>query len=156
MDRINTPPHTGLNPGKYQPRKQSRPEPTTPAPEQDRISVSIDARVKLGKDNRPEVVLEGVEVDGLDVSSQVDANMQGRRAGLRDQITRAVADAVAKQVAEAIVPVLEDKLESALEAEGLPAGLADDLAREAVPEIAGIIARRLAEEAKVSYKWSLF
>ena len=45
-----------------------------------------------------------------------------------------------------------DQLEDALKQEGLPEGLADDLARQTVPELAKIIAAKLAEQVKVSYK----
>lgn len=149
-----TPPTTGPLRTAPAPAPAASPGPTAPtAPkrEPDAVSISIDARVKLGDDNKPEVVLEDVEVNGLDVSTQVEKNMKGRRKGLRDQVTEQVVKAIAEQVAHAITPVLSEKLESALRQEGLPAGMAGDLARQAVPEIAKIVAAQLAKEVKVSY-----
>jgi hypothetical protein len=139
----------------------SAPVEATPGPaqapqEQDRIQISVDARVKLGADKKPEVVLEDVEVNGIDVNSQVERNMAGRRSGLRERVTAQVAKAIADQVALALVPVLEDKLEGALTAEGLPPSLSDELAKKTVPELSRLIAQHLAEQAaaqaKISYK----
>lgn len=137
----------------------SQPVEATPGPTpaaQDRIQISVDARVKLGEDKKPEVVLEDVEVNGIDVSSQVERNMAGRRSGLRERVTAQVAKAIADQVAQALVPVLEDKLEGALVAEGLPPSLSDELAKKTVPELSRLIAQHLAEQAaaqaKISYK----
>jgi hypothetical protein len=120
----------------------------------DAINISVDARVRLNKENKPEVVLDGVVVDGVDAKAQaeVEKNMKGRRPGLRQQVTQAVVEQIAAQVAQAIAPTLEQKLEEALVAEHLPAGLADDLARQTIPELAKIVAAKIAENAKVSYK----
>jgi hypothetical protein len=131
---------------------EAAPAPSSPTQPTDAIKISVDARVKLGEDKKPKVVLEDVEVDGVDVGTQVDANMKGRRKGLRDQVTQAVVKAVAEQVATAIAPMLEQKLEDALKQEQLPPSLAHDLADQTVPELSKIVARRLAEQVKVSYK----
>ena len=153
MPRVDRPqPPTGpLKKGA--PAGASQTAPLGPKPVPDAIAISIDARVRLGKDNKPEIVLEGVEVDGADVqaSAEVEKNMQGRRKGLREQVTAQVVQAIAEQVAKAVAPTLEHELEAALRAENLPADLADDLARQTVPEIAKIIAAKIAEKVKVSY-----
>lgn len=127
--------------------------PLAPKPARDAIAISVDARVRLGKDNKPEIVLDGVAVDGAEVTAQaeVEKNMQGRRAGVRAQVTKQVVQAIAEQVAKAIVPTLEQELSSALAAEHLPASMASDLARQAVPEIAKVVAAKIAEQVKVSY-----
>jgi hypothetical protein len=117
----------------------------------DRIKLSVDATVKLDDQHHPTVVLDDVEVDGVDVKNQVDHNMAGRRQGLRAQVTQKVVEAIAAQVATAITPVLEEKLETALTEQHLPPGLAHDLAVQTVPELAKIVAAKLAEQAKVSY-----
>lgn len=118
----------------------------------DAINISVDARVRLGKDNKPELVLEDLTVTGADVqaAAAVESNMAGRRAGVRQQITRAVVLQIAEQVAAAIVPVLAEKLEAALVAEHLPASLAADLAKQAVPEIARVVAAQIAQKVTIT------
>lgn len=131
-----------------------RTAPLGPKSPSDAINISVDARVRLGKDDKPEVVVDGLTVDGVDAQAQaaVEKNMAGRRKGLREQITAQVVQQIAQQVALAVVPTLESELGSALAAEHLPASLAADLARQAAPEIAKIVAERIAEQVKLPMK----
>lgn len=147
-----TPPPTG-------PLKKPQPAagapktaPLAPKSARDAIAISVDARVRLNKENKPEVVLEGVAVDGVDAKAQaeVEKNMKGRGKGVRDQVTQQVVKAISEQVAIAVMPKLEHELGQALEAEHLPASLAADLARQVTPEIAKIVAAKIAEQVKIT------
>lgn len=128
--------------------------PLGPKAPSDAINISVDARVKLGKDNKPEVVVDGLTVEGVDAQAQaaVDKNLQGRRKGLREQITAQVVQQIAQQVALAVMPKLESELGNALEAEHLPASLAADLARQTAPEIAKLVAAKIAEKVTITTK----
>jgi hypothetical protein len=139
------------------PPRNTTPLPTgAPVPEKpakratDAISISIDARARLGKDNQPEVVVEGMTVDGGGVADQVEARAKGHAAGVRNQITQQVVAAIAEQVAKAIEPVLEAKLASCLAEEHLPPQLAHELALKTMPQIAQAVAQQLARQVKLT------
>ena len=160
MPRIDKPaPTTG--PLKARAASQAPRETPAPKPAGDGISISMDARVKLGENQKPEVVLEGVTVEGDALEQHVEANVErnlrnvrkGLRAKVAEQVTEQVVQAIASQVAQAITPVMEQKLKDALEAENLPASLASQLTREVVPTITALVAEQLAKNVEISLKF---
>lgn len=135
--------------------RNTNPLPAAPPEKQaktptDAFHISIDARARLGKDNKPEVVVEDLQVEGGAVADQVEARAKGRTAGVRDQITQQVVAAIAQQVAKAIEPVLEQKLADALVQEHLPASLAHELAVKTMPQISAAVAQQLAQQVKIT------
>jgi hypothetical protein len=146
----NTPPGAPL-PRNTTPLPVNAPAPKPAKPQTDAFHISIDARARLGKDQKPEVVVENMVVDGGDVQEQIDVRAKGKSAGVQRQIAEKVVAAIAEQVAHQIEPVLEEKLASALEAEHLSPQLAHEVALKCMPQIAQVIAQQLAQKVKVSY-----